>query len=86
MIQNYKDLRRKTLQDDLKNMSSKFVEERQYLESELASLNRKIPTYFTDYWNYVDLTTYLLIFILIVLHIVDIFFHSVTLALWVARY
>lgn len=78
-------MRRQILQDDLSNLSANFVEERQFLESEISRLNKKIPSYFTDLWNYVDLITYLLILVLICLHLTDIFSHTTTLALWTAR-
>lgn len=48
-------------------------------------MNKKIPNYFKDYWNYIDNATYLLIIVLVALHIVDITAHSTDLALWVAR-
>lgn len=75
----------RTLRDDLANLNSSFVEEREYLESEISDMNKKIPNYFKDYWNYIDDATYLLILVLIVLHIVDVAAHSTNIALWVAR-
>ena len=85
LSQNYKELRVRTLRDDLSNLNSSFVEEREYLESEISDMNKKIPNYFKDYWNYIDNTTYLLILVLTILHIVDVSAHSTNLALWVAR-
>lgn len=84
-IQEYQKLRFKMLQDDLNNVNSAFAEERQFFESEIVKLYRTKPNYFKDPWNLIDLVTYLLIFALTILHIIDVLFHSTTFAMWVAR-
>lgn len=59
--------------------------EREFLEDEIARLKKTRSSYFKDPWNYVDLFTYVLLLVLVVLHCVDIGAHSINLALWVAR-
>lgn len=71
------------LQDDLNNCA--YVEERQFFESVIVRLHKTKPSYFTDPWNLIDLVTYVLMFVLIILHIADIILHSTTFAMWVAR-
>ena len=73
------------LQDDIDHIYSDLVEEKLFLENELVQLNKTTSTYFNDLWNVLDLTMYSLIFVLIILHIADIIYHSNNLALWVSR-
>ena len=84
-IQDYQKLRSKMLQDDLNNVNCAFAEEKQFFESEITRLRKMRPNYFKDPWNFIDLVTYLLIFVLTILHVTDVFFHSPTFAMWVAR-
>lgn len=85
LLQDYKTLRTKILHDDLDNLGPRFKEEGQFFRNEIHKLRKKRSNYFADPWNLIDLVTYVLMFALIVLHIVDIFFHSATFASWVAR-
>lgn len=55
------------------------------MENVLAHLNKTVSNYFKDMWNVIDIFTYILIFVMIILHIADIIGHSLSLALWVAR-
>ena len=54
--------------------------------SELEETKKSRPNYFRDTWNIIDIATYILLFIVIILHVVDIFLHSTELALWIARW
>lgn len=85
-LQKFKKGRIKALQEDLENIDTHLIEERQFLCHEIAKLSKSKPPYFSDLWNYLDIATYFLIFILTALHIADITAHSTTLALWTARY
>lgn len=85
-MQRYIAFRRRTLQDDLDNTDLSLPEERKYLMSELADTKKSHSNYFRDTWNIIDVITYVLLFIVIVLHVMDICLHSFELALWIARY
>lgn len=74
------------LQDDIKNLSPNLIEEKNYLESEISQLSKNKSNYFKDPWNIIDVTAYLLILFLVILHVTDIAVHSTSLAQWVARY
>jgi hypothetical protein len=73
------------LQDDLHKLNSAYAEEKQFFKNELAKLQKRKVKYFTDAWNFIDLATYILLFTLLVVHLIDIFYHTNKFALWVAR-
>lgn len=86
LLQAYTKLRTRDLEDDLKNVDPSLSEEKKYLENELISTNRTPSNYFKDPWNIIDIVCYSNIFILILLHSIDVAFHFESLALWTARY
>lgn len=85
-FQAYTKLRSRDLEDDLQKVDPSLPEERKYLEHELASANKSPSNYFKDPWNIIDIICYTNLFILIVMHSLDVGFHVEALALWTARY
>lgn len=54
--------------------------------SELARVKKSPPNYFKDPWNILDLVTYFVLLIVILMHIVDVAVHTTEIAIWTARY
>lgn len=79
-------MRTQALQDDLANTDVSLPEERKYLEHELLKVRRSPPNYFQSPWNVIDIVTFVIMLVIIILHIVDVITHSEQLALWTARY
>ena len=79
-------MRSQALQDDLTNTDVSLPEERKYLEHELVKVRRSPPNYFRNPWNIIDVVTFVIMLVIIILHIVDVVTHSEQLALWTARY
>ena len=79
-------MRTQALQDDLANTDLSLPEERKYLEHELLKVRRSPPNYFQSPWNVIDVVTFVIMLVIIILHIVDVITHSEQLALWTARY
>ena len=84
--QNYTRMRTQALQDDLANIDVSLPEERKYLEHEVLKVRRSPPNYFRSPWNIIDIVTFVIMLVIIILHIVDVITHSEQLALWTARY
>ena len=70
----------------MKKIDPSLPEEKKYLEHELANANKTSSNYFKDPWNIIDIICYINLFILIVMHSLDVGFHIEELALWTARY
>ena len=84
--QHYTKMRSQALQDDLTNTDVSLPEERKYLEHELVTVRRSPPNYFRNPWNIIDIVTFVIMLVIMILHIVDVVTHSEQLALWAARY
>ena len=75
----------KTLQHDLENTNSCFPEEKKYLKAELRRVKKSSSNYLRDPENYLDMITFFVICVIIILHLIDVGFHNEEVALWVAR-
>ncbi len=82
---HYKELRKISLQEDLDNTDSSLPEERKYLKSQIVKINKLRSNYLTDCWNLVDLFTFVVLFVIIVMHTLDVAVHTERLAMWTAR-
>ena len=82
---HYAALRARSLQDDLANTDITLPEERKYLEYELAKATKSRAKYFRDPWNVIDVITFGVLFVVVVMHSIDVAAHSTALALWTAR-
>ncbi|XP_041358930.1 transient receptor potential cation channel subfamily V member 3-like isoform X1 [Gigantopelta aegis] len=68
--------RTREINEDLKFCHPQWPDERMFLESELKTLAKLNPNYFSDYWNIFDWLCYFLLLVSIITHLVDIGFHS----------
>ena len=84
-MQQFTDARIKSLKDDLANTDISLPEERKYLMSEMTRVKKSPPNYFKDPWNILDIVTYFVLLVVILMHVIDIAVHTTEIAIWTAR-
>ncbi|KAL5020929.1 hypothetical protein ScPMuIL_000084 [Solemya velum] len=80
-LQNWKLHRIHEIEEDEKYCHNQWPEEGEFLISEKVKLDKLRPKYFNDYWNIFDWICYVMLLLCISTHLVDIFDHSINLAL-----
>ncbi|XP_067678848.1 uncharacterized protein [Haliotis asinina] len=82
---NWVKWRTKEIEEDMEFCHPRWPEEKQFLKSELAALDKLNPKYFNDAWNIFDWTCYFFLLLSITTHFADIGIHSNLLARWHIR-
>merc|ERR1739838_319724 len=57
---------------DLDLCNPKWPDEKASLEAEIRSIESSVPSYFEDMWNFMDWLVYLLTFVVLLTHIIDV--------------
>jgi len=68
----WKEWRLLEIKKDIHNCHPKWPDEREYLLGEIKIIQDSVPSYFKDWWNYFDLIVYMLTFLILIVHVIDV--------------